>query len=291
MFDQSMIARQQFSTPNAHDGHAGIFPITRVSDYVAVAALHFHHDRGLFEILETLERITQFARLFEIQSLGGFQHARLHAFHDVTGSTFQKPDHFIDHRAIIFARLQCDTRRLAPLDEVVQARPFRCTVRQVVMARTYGEDTLYHMKRASHGADIGIRPEISRAIVDDLSGYHHAWERLGNRDLDVRIRLVITQRDVEARAILLDKRRFENERVCFGGHHNRFNVAHFAQQAARFRTRIVILRPITAHARPQLFRLSHVQHDTVVTFPEVHAGCVRQRCQLRYHDSGCAASG
>ena len=59
-------------------------------------------------------------------------------------------------------------------------------------------------------------PEVARAVVLQPTRHVHARERLLDRDLDVRIRLVVAQRDVEARLVLLDQVRLEDERVRLG---------------------------------------------------------------------------
>jgi len=50
-----------------------------------------------------------------------------------------------------------------------------------------------------------------------------------HRDLDVRIALVVAQRDVEARFVFLDEVRFQNERVRLGRHYDRLDSGRRAR--------------------------------------------------------------
>ena len=81
--------------------------------------------------------------------------------------------------------------------------------------------------------DVGVRAEVARAVVLQPPRHEHARERLLHRDLDVRIRLVVAQRDVEPRAVLLDQVRLEHQGVRLGRDHDRLEIGHPRHQRAR----------------------------------------------------------
>ena len=122
---------------------------------------------------------------------------------------------------VLGLRLREDARRLAPPDVVVEAGPVGHLLRHVVVARPDGEEPLHHVERAPHGADVGVRPEVARAVVLQPARHPDARKRLLHRDLDVRIRLVVAQRDVEARLVLLDQVGLEDERMRLARHDDR----------------------------------------------------------------------
>jgi len=194
----------------------------------------------------------------------------------VAGAPLEKPHHFVDHGAVVPGRLIPHAGRLAPLDEVIETGSLRGLARQRVVARAYREDTLHHIERAAHRAYIRIRAEIPCAVLLQSPRDDDTGKRFLHRHLDVGIRFVITQRDVESRTVLLDERRFENERMRLAGNHDRVEVLHLAQQASRLRAGIVVLRPVASHARAEALRLAHVQHPAIGILPEVHPRGLRQ---------------
>ena len=271
-----MIAREQRAATNAQNDDACIFAIARISNDIAVAALYFEHDRRFLHLFEVTQRIAHLSGAFKIEPLGGIQHALAHAAYHIARPAIEEPDNFVNHDAVVCTRLIPDARRLTTLDEIVQTRALRGFTRQPVVARAYREDPLHHVQRFSHRTDIGVRSEIARTVVDHSPRDQHTRKGLLHRDLDVRIRLVVAQRDVEPRPILLDQRRLENQRMRFGRHDNRFEIMHFAQQSTRLGTGFVILCPVAAYARPQLLRLADVQDGPIRVFPEIHPRSSRQ---------------
>src|SRR5206468_4253962 len=96
-------------------------------------------------------------------------------------------------------------RRLAPTNVIVETRTLGHVLRHVVVARADGEYPLDDVERASHRADIGVWSEVPATVVDQPSRDVYARERLVDGDLDVRVRLVIAQRDVETWPVFLDE--------------------------------------------------------------------------------------
>jgi len=182
----------------------------------------------------------------------------------------EKQDHVVDHGSVFGLTLSENARRLASLDEIVETGTFRHFPWHVVVARANGEDSLDDVERFPHCADVGVRPEIPGSVVLKLARDIHARKRLANRDLDVRIRLVITQSDVESRAIFLDQVRFENQRMSFRRDNDRLEVGDLVDEVPRLRARVVILRVIATHTRPEPLCLADVKNLSVGAFPEVN---------------------
>ena len=108
----------------------------------------------------------------------------------------------------------------------------------------------------------------------------HARKRLGDRDLDVRIRLVVAQRDVVLRVVLLDQVRFEDQRVRLARHDDRLEVRRRTHQRPRLDALGVVGRDVAPHARAQPLRLADVQHRPLRVAPQIHAGRLGQMRDL-----------
>src|SRR5207253_8010796 len=159
-----------------------------------------------------------------------------------------------------------------PLDVVVETRPLRHLRRHVVVAAAYREDVFHHVERASHRAHIGIGTEVTGAVVLHASRYEYSRKRLLNRDFDVGIRLVIAQRDVEARMVFLDEICFEYQRVSFARHHDGFEIADETDQMSCLHAIELIVGEVATHARAQSLRLSYIEGSPVPSLPQIDAG-------------------
>src|ERR1019366_5369220 len=113
------------------------------------------------------------------------------------------------------------------------------------------KDPLYDIERAPHRADVGVWAEITCAVVLELARHVDSPKRLLYRDLDVRIRFVVTKGDVESRPVLLDEIRLENQSMRFRRHDDRLEIGDLIDEVARLRTLGVILRVIAPNARPE----------------------------------------
>ena len=126
MLEQPLLTREQLAIANAHDNDARIFAIARVADHVPVAAFDFHHDSGFFHLLEMTQRITHARPAVSKSSASDASRMRVtHASHDLTRAPVEKRDDLVDHARYAACVLPPDARRLAALDEIVEARPFR----------------------------------------------------------------------------------------------------------------------------------------------------------------------
>src|SRR6185312_7407914 len=112
----------------------------------------------------------------EVERLRRELHPLTHAARDLLRVALEEDEHLVDHRAILALRLRENARRLASLDEVVEARPLRHLLRHVEVARADREDALHHIERSAHRADVGVRSEVAAAVVDEVACHPYAWK-------------------------------------------------------------------------------------------------------------------
>ena len=128
----------------------------------------------------------------------------------------RKMHHLVDVGAVVVLGDRLDARSLAALDVVQQARPRQRAhaLLDLDRARPEREQAADEVHRLVHAARARVRPEVARPVVGQLARALDAREVVGQRDLDVRVALVVLEPDVEARLVALDQRRFEQQRLA-----------------------------------------------------------------------------
>jgi hypothetical protein len=144
-----------------------------------------------------------------------------------------------------------------------------------------------------------VRPEVARPVVDELACALDPREVVRQRDLDVRVALVVLEPDVEPRPEPLDEVRFEQERLGHGIGEGVFDVGDAVDYLADSmhvaeRPRRRLLLPVRADAAAQALRLADVQHVAALVLEQVDARPVGQSLEggleLRGHALDARAS-
>ncbi len=281
-----MVASQQLAPAYPEDRDRCVVAVAGVPDDIAVTPLDLEHDRRLLQPLQSRQHIAQLGGALEVESFGGIHHALPNRANDVAAAALEKLDDLVDHDPVVFSRLRQDARRLAPLDVVVQARPLRHLPRHVVATRAHGEELLDDVERAAHGADIGIGSEVARSIRLEAPGDDDPRKRLLNGHLDVRVGLIVPQRDVEPRPVFLDQVGFENQRVRLARHDDGLQISHLSHEGLRFHTFGVVSGEIAPDPRAQPLGFADVQDPPLRVFPEIHSGRLREVGYLGRHQLG-----
>ncbi len=276
VLEKLLFAREQLAAADSHQRDRRVVAVTRIAQHVTVAAVDRQHDRRLGHRLEVVKRVAQLGGPFEVERRRCFVHPPPDPAGDFIRPPLEEDQHLVDHRRVLGLRLCQDARRLAAMDVVVEAWPLRHLLRHVVVARAHREQTLHDIERAAHRADVRVRAEVLAPVVDQPARDQHARERLGDRDLDVRVRLVVAQRDVVLRPMLLDEIGLEDQRVRLARHHDRIEVRRGDHQRLRLDAPGVVGGDVVAHARPQPLGLPDVQNRPVRVAPEIHAGRLGQ---------------
>ena len=177
-------------------------------------------------------------------------------------------------------RDRLDARALAALDVIEQTRPLErpLAVPDVDRAGPEREQPTDQVHRLVDARRRGVRPEVATAVVDQLAGPLHPREVVAERDLDVRVALVVLEPDVEARSVALDQVGFEEERLG-----DRIGLGHLdVDDPVDDRTDPVdlarrdCLLPVRADAVAQALRLADVDDVAALVLHQVDAGLVGQ---------------
>src|SRR6185437_2449788 len=106
------------------------------------------------------ELVAQLRRTFEIEAACGLLHAYLQLRGDLFVAAFQHLHGRIDVLRVRFASNQAHTRRRAPPDLMLQARP-AAIGEKAVAAIADPEQLLQLVERIPHSAGVGERPEVA----------------------------------------------------------------------------------------------------------------------------------
>ena len=136
------------------------------------------------------------------------------------GVALEEQLHLGDVAAVGVLRDRLDAGALAALDVVEEAGPRKRAnaLPDVDGAGAEREQAPDEVHRLVHGAGGRVRPEVAAAVVRELAGPLDPREVVRERDLDVRVALVVLQADVEPRLEPLDQVGLEQQGLRDGVH-------------------------------------------------------------------------
>jgi hypothetical protein len=184
------------------------------------------------------------------------------------------------------AVMQGPWQRLMWYSEAAAGAPL--AVLDVDRAGSEREQPTYEVHRLVDARCRRVRPEVPAPVVRQLPRPLDPREVVVERDLDVRVALVVLEPHVERRLEALDQVALEEERLADGIRHRVLEVLdsidHGSDQvlleAGGF------LLPVAAHAVAQALRLADVQHAAACVLHQVHAGPVGQLLEDRLELGG-----
>ncbi len=222
------------------------------------------------ERIESGEHVSHVGRALEVQRLGSRPHPPLDAAADLLGITLEDPDDLVDHSAVLLFTLKPDARSLAPADVVVEACAFGPLTGQVVSTRANRVQPLHHFQGLAHRPDGRVRAEVSAPVVHDAARHVDPGERLPYGHLDVRVLLVVPEKDVEPWPMLLDEVGLEDQRLGLRAHHDRLQSLDVPHHLAVLRAQVRVRLEVTSHSCSERLRLPDVQHRPLGATEEVH---------------------
>ena len=176
------------------------------SDALALAGL-VHRD----------ELVTQPRRQLKLHILCGRFHALGEAPLQLVRLTVEEELYVADNLPVVIDGDEAlDARAEAALDVVLQARAWVIAA-EVHLAAWNQEAAMDDVDKPVREIAREIRAEVSRAVLAQAARDEHLGVTVGERELDVRVGLVVAQQDVEARLALLDQVVFEREGLVLIG--------------------------------------------------------------------------
>ena len=163
------------------------------------------------------------------------------------------------------------TRSQAAMNVVLQTGP-RMIPRQIHLAAWNQKAAMDQLDHPIGKIARKIRPVISRAILAQPPCHKYLGKPVSQRQLHIRIGLVVPQKDIEPRLALLDQIVFERQRLHFVGHADVVHIHSFAHQCAGLGIGLAGCEQVAPHPRAQIARLADIDHLALGVLVQIHAG-------------------
>src|SRR5215510_16481504 len=252
-----------------------LMPLAVIPENIDVEIEHPHHLLMLAERANSLEQIAVFRRLLEPQLFRSLQHSRLQLIGQFLILAFEQLLHILNRFAVLLRLAQIPlTRPHATFDLVFHTGPPGAPVDVINLIRTRAQlelavderDSLVGQRRGQ------VRAVIERAVLLDSARLENARKFLIDRELQMRVGLVILEHHVVARLVALDQVRFEDQGLGFGVGDDELevnNARHQLQRLGVHRARVLEVLP---HPVAQVLRLADIDDLALRVLVKVTAG-------------------
>ena len=142
------------------------------------------------------------------------------------------------------------------------------------------KDQPHKVDQLAQTVSVGVRPEVTRAVVTHEAREDYPGERLVG-DLQVRIAFVVAQPNVKRRLVTLDEVRFKDQRLDFVGDDDRADVGDLLDHCRRAGMVHGAFLKVRPNAVAQRDRLSDVENLAVAADHHVDARRIRDLRQRR----------
>ena len=215
---QEDIAPDQLAGPDREELDGRLVVLAGEPREVELGPREGGHLLALHRPLDGTDLVADGRRRLVLGPLGGGGHLALEGGHERLLAALEEQLDLGDVGAVVILRDGLDARALAALDVVEQAGPLERPLAVPDLDRAGPEreeaaDEVHRLVDAGRGR---VRPEVAAAVVGELPRPLDAREVVAERDLDVRVALVVLEPDVEARLEALDEVRFEQQRLGDG---------------------------------------------------------------------------
>ncbi|MNJ11025.1 hypothetical protein D3C77_51920 [compost metagenome] len=252
---EEILATQDPPAAHADQVHAGTAGVDERSDHINVAATAFH----ALLVLDPAQQgdlVAQLSGLLKLQGHRRLLHLGIELVGQLVTAAFEE-HHRVTHIDGIFLRLdQADTRRLAALDLVLQARPGAVAV-VAVFALADEKGFLQQAQAFTNGASAGVRPEVLALLLLRAAMNPQPRER-SVREEHIRVGLIVAQQDVIRRPPFLDQRLLKQQRFGLVGGDGGLDLDDARHQGSRLRRQAGFAK-IAGETLLEVFRLADIQ--------------------------------
>ena len=219
--------------------------------------------------------VAQLGGLFELQGLRRALHVVGQSHQQLPRFALQEHLGPLDLLRVVLLADQTHAGAGAAVDLVLQAGPG--TIAEIaVLALPDLEYALQEMQRLAHRTGARVRTEVAAAGALAPAVQRQAGKPVAAGQVDVRIRLVVAQQDIERRLVRLDEVLLQQQRVGLGGGDGDLHVtdAHHQRLGLGIQPRVA---KVAAEAIAQVPRLAHVEQFAGSIVHLVHAAAIGHR--------------
>ena len=265
------------------------FAFVVIAEDVGVIALDSCDALLLLQQIDSGDQVAIFCSQLILFAFGRRPHALLQRARQVSASAFEEQLHVMHRFGVALGRGQpLDTWAQASPDVVLQTGP-RIVAIQVQLAGRNQEMPVNQIDKSIRQAGREVRSEVERAVFAQSPRRKHSGIALGDGQLDVGIRLVVAQKDVVARLLLLDEVVLERQRFFLVVDDDVVEIDRLAQQRSGFGIGRRAFQKIRPHSRAQVVGLADVDDLALGVLVEIHAGRGRQGSNflVKVHEKQC----
>ena len=194
------------------DLHHRVNMIARAGDDILIAAVDVDRLLPLHQVLRVADSVAELGGLFKAHFTRGLVHLLSQPVDDRVGFAAQKVDDLLYRLAVFLRGGQRRARRKAFAELVVQARALVHAGLDRHGAGAQRKQPAQHVEHLPHARRAHIRAKILSLILLHAAHQLHARIILCEIDFQIRIMLIILQKDVILRLMQLDQVAFQNQR-------------------------------------------------------------------------------
>ena len=168
---------------------------------------------------------------------------------------------------------------------MMQARPRLHARLQRLRAMANGKQHARNVQHLAHGGRAHIGAEVPRAVLDLLAPKLHRRERLAQVDADERVVLVVLQKNVVPRHVLLDQVALQNQRFQLAVHQHDVEIVHLFHHRAHLGRVVGGGVKVLPHAVFQVLRLAYVD-NLALALHQIAAGRIGQAADFEFQLRG-----
>src|SRR5439155_6970980 len=199
--------------------------------------------------------------------------------HEQVGPTLHEQRDLVDPCPVVLGADAPLARPRTPFDVEVEAD--LALLEYLVRAGAEREQLPDRLDRRAQGEGRRVRAEVQSAVVLHATRVVDPRKRLGHRELEVEVVLVVLQPDVETRPVVLDEAVLEHQRLDLVGGGDELEVGRPAHELRHARRLGVSSREVLPQPVPQAQRLADVDDLRLGVAKQVNARALRDRLQPR----------
>ena len=279
--DQVEVLRAREPTlADAEDPHRALAIRARQAEEVLVVAAHRQDFLAFGHSLHGVEAIPVARRGFVLELVGGFLHLLLQPPGHVVRAAVEEAGDLVELLVVVLA--------------VDEPRAWRRTKIQVkvktgtpegelgVLAAAVRDDASDGLERRAQRDRVCVGPPVPGAVAGRPADQRDAREIFVQGQLDVEIVLVVAQPDIEARAMPLDHRLLEDERLLLGRRGDHLELVDPGDHSGDVLRQHARGLEVIRHAVAQAQRLTYVDDARLDIAHQVDARGVGQRLETLF---------
>ena len=188
-------------------------------------------------------------------------------------ATRHEPGQTARQLAVLLGANLAHARRRTLIDIAEQARAAAIlrAIKHAVRAGTHREHAQQGIQGFTNRPRLRIGSKITHALTALTASHHRARVHVIDRNRQVRVRLIVTERNVEARRKLLNPGVLELQRFHLTRHHGPLHARRRMHHRVGLRAQRLRGRKIAVEAVAQVLRLTHVNNAAVSIAKTVNA--------------------